>query len=89
MALDLDVSPLKKAVSHHTFSDPTLSSVVCGTITMWIRLGEVNENDLRSELYKDILASLRAAGIPVAAGGLDAAWFATAATQNQAGESTA
>lgn len=125
---------ITEVVSHHTFSDPTVSSVVsvvvpfetdpekvCGilvqaarrlegiladpapvarvktlrshgiefTLTVWIRLGEVNESDLRSELYKDILGSLRAAAIPIAAAGLDAAWFATAATQNQAGESTA
>jgi small-conductance mechanosensitive channel len=125
---------ITEVVSHHTFSDPTVSSVIpvvvpfeadigkaCSilveaarrregiladpapvarvrmlrshgielTLTAWIRLGEVNENDLRSELYKDILASLRAAAIPLATGGLDGPWIATAATQNPHGESTA
>lgn len=118
---------ITEVVSHHTFSDPMVSSVIpvvvpfeadvgaaCGilveaargreailaepppvarvralrrhgvelTLTVWIRLREVNENDLRSELYKDILARLRAARIPIAAGGLDPASIATAATLN-------
>jgi small-conductance mechanosensitive channel len=58
------------------------------TVTAWIRLGEVQEGDVRSELYKDILASLRAAGIPLAQG-LDPAAIATAAMPNNPGESRA
>jgi small-conductance mechanosensitive channel len=58
------------------------------TVTAWIRLGEVQEGDVRSELYKDILASLRAAGIPLAQG-LDTAAIATAAMPNNPGESRA
>lgn len=125
---------ITEIVSHHTFSDPTVSTTlevvvpfdadaetVCGilveaarrreailaepppvarvkalrhhgielTVTVWIRLGEVNEADLRSELFKDILASLRGAGIRIAAGGLDPTWIAAPATRNEPDESTA
>lgn len=58
-------------------------------LTVWIRLGEVAEPDLRSDLYKDILAGLRAAGIPIAPGGFEGAAIATAATLDCSTESSA
>jgi small-conductance mechanosensitive channel len=48
-------------------------------VTVWMRLGEVPEPELRSELYKDILASLRAAGIDLAGAGPAAPASATGA----------